>query len=130
MPRDSEHDYVTFESLGITLESPNATPVPIRTQTYALETTLKPEELAFSWTQEVRVGSQMIPLLSMLRSHFILWAGYQRRGTDRKDRAGVDALETNTDHRGMLVPRLCRDAVDNSELRKSMAKKRKGEGNE
>lgn len=30
MPRDTEQDYVTFESLGITLESPSATPVPIR----------------------------------------------------------------------------------------------------
>lgn len=41
--------------------------------------------------------------------------GTSRRGADRKDTAGVDALETNTDHRGTLVPRLCRDAIDNSE---------------
>lgn len=77
MPRDTEQDYVTFESLGITLESPNDTPVPIRTWTRALEKTFKPEELAFSWTQLERVGSQVIPLFWMLQSHFIPWAGYQ-----------------------------------------------------
>lgn len=129
MPRDTEQDYATFESLGITLESPNAAPVPIRTWTCALETTFKPEEPAFSWTQLVRVGSQVILLRWMLQSHFIPWAGYQWKRSKQKGHSrgryfrDIGACWSQGSAEMQLTTR---SRVES--LRQSVAKRKKGGG--
>lgn len=72
-------------------ERPKATPVPSRTWTCALQTTFMPVELAFSWLPGIRglffSGCSCHILSSEL--------GTMRGGADRKDTAGVNALETN-----------------------------------
>lgn len=75
MPRDTEQDYVTFESLGITLESPNATPVPIRNLDMCPRDAIQARGTVIFLDTTGEGGKSGDSSALVLQSHFVPWAG-------------------------------------------------------